>query len=162
MTETMKAYVLEEFDAPARIGNVPVPVTRPREVRVRVRTSSVNPVDAAVVRGFFRAMYEYRLPAIQGRDFAGTVDAVGTEVTAFAPGDEVFGMVKRDYIGDGTFAEFVVVDADRFVVTQAGCRRHRLRRGTRALRASPRCSASTPYNLEPRRQRLHQRSHPEE
>ena len=44
------------------------------------------------------------------------MDAVGTEVTAFAPGDEVFGMVKRDYIGDGTFAEFVVVDADRFVV----------------------------------------------
>ncbi len=112
----MKAYVLEEFDAPARIVDEAVPSPGPGQVRVRVRTSSVNPVDSAVVRGFFRAMLEYRLPAIQGRDFAGTVDAVGSNVTAFAPGDEVFGMVKRDYIGDGTFAEFVVVDADRFVV----------------------------------------------
>lgn len=112
----MKAYILEEFDAPARIADVALPSPGPDQVRVRVRTSSVNPVDSAVVRGFFRAMLEYRLPAIQGRDFAGTVDAVGANVTAFAPGDEVFGMVKRDYIGDGTFAEFVVVDADRFVV----------------------------------------------
>ena len=86
MTETMKAYVLDEFDAPARIADVPVPSPGPGEVRVRVRTSSVNPVDAAVVRGFFRSMYEYRLPAIQGRDFAGTVDAVGAEVTAYAAG----------------------------------------------------------------------------
>ncbi|WP_404429610.1 NADP-dependent oxidoreductase [Microbacterium lacus] len=115
MSETMKAYVLEEFDAPARIVEVAVPSPGPGQVRVRVRTSSVNPVDSAVVRGFFRAMMEYRLPAIQGRDFAGTVDSVGANVTAFAPGDEVFGMVKRDYIGDGTFAEFIVVDADRFV-----------------------------------------------
>jgi NADPH:quinone reductase-like Zn-dependent oxidoreductase len=112
----MKAYVLEEFDAPARIADTAVPFPGPGQVRVRVRTSSVNPVDSAVVRGFFRAMLEYRLPAIQGRDFAGTVDSVGPNVTAFAPGDDVFGMVKRDYIGDGTFAEFVVVDADRFVV----------------------------------------------
>jgi NADPH2:quinone reductase len=116
VTETMRAYILEEFDAPARIGDVPVPTPGPGEIRVQVRTSSVNPVDAAVVRGFFRSMYEYRLPAVQGRDFAGTVESVGADVTAFAPGDEVFGMVKRDYIGDGTFAEFVVVDADRFVV----------------------------------------------
>lgn len=116
MTASMRAYALEDFGEEPGLTEVPVPEPGPREVLVRVRASSVNPVDVATSSGAFRALYEYRFPAVQGRDVAGTVERVGPEVTAYRPGDEVLGMVKRDYIGDGTFAEFVVVPEDRFIV----------------------------------------------
>lgn len=118
MDAMMRAYALQSFDDSAGFADVPFPQPGPGEIRVRVRASSVNPVDVATSTGFFREMYEYRFPSIQGRDFAGTVDAVGDDATRFSPGDEVFGMVKRDYIGDGTFAEYVVVDERRFVVAR--------------------------------------------
>ena len=116
MSDQMRAYALREFGEPPGLTEVPVPEAGPGEVRVRVTASSVNPYDAAAGAGFFRRMSEYRLPAVLGRDVAGTVDQVGAGVTAFAPGDEVLGMVKRDYVGDGTFAEYVVVPEDRFLV----------------------------------------------
>lgn len=116
MTASMRAYVLQEFGKEPGLTELPVPEPGPREVRIRVRASSVNPVDVATSTGAFRALYEYRFPSVQGRDVAGTVEHVGPEVTAYRPGDEVLGMVKRDYIGDGTFAEFVVVPEDRFIV----------------------------------------------
>ena len=112
----MRAYALGAFGEEPRLTALSVPEPGPREVRVRVTASSVNPYDAAAGAGFFRSMSEYRLPAVLGRDVAGTVEQVGAEVTAFEPGDEVFGMVKRDYIGDGTFADYVVVPEDRFIV----------------------------------------------
>lgn len=114
----MRAYVLDSFDTPPALAEVPTPVPGPGEVRVRVAASSVNPVDAAIGAGFFRTLSQHRLPAILGRDLAGTIDQVGEGVTSFKPGDEVLGMVKRDYVGDGTFAEYVVVPADRFLVAR--------------------------------------------
>lgn len=118
MTTLMRAWVMEAFDEPLVLRHVPIPEPGAHQVRVRVLTSSVNPVDVAVSKGLFRGMYEYRFPAIQGRDFAGTVEAVGPGVTLFAPGDEVFGMVKRAFIGEGTFAEYVVLEEDRYLVAR--------------------------------------------
>ena len=111
----MKAFVLKGFDRPAEFADVPAPEPGPGEVLVRVQASSVNPVDALVRAGFFRAVQEYRFPAVFGRDVAGVVAAVGAGVTRYVAGDRVFGFVKRDHIGDGTFAEFVAVPADLFI-----------------------------------------------
>jgi hypothetical protein len=115
MTASMRAYALTAFGDEPGLTEVPVPEPGPGpgDVRIRVRAASVNPVDVATCTGAFRALYEYRFPSVQGWDLAGTVEDAGSEVTAFRPGDEVFGMVKRDYIGDGTFGEFVVVPGAR-------------------------------------------------
>lgn len=80
-----------------------------------MHATSVNPVDELVRRGFFRIAQPYRFPAVYGRDVAGVVDRIGPGVTKLAVGEEVFGFVKRDYIGDGTFADYVVVPEDMFV-----------------------------------------------
>ena len=111
----MKAFVLTGFDRAPEFADIAEPQPGPGEIRVRVHATSVNPVDHMIRSGFFRAVQEYRFPAIFGRDLAGMVDAAGDGVTRFREGDEVYGFVKRDYIGDGTFAEYVVVPADFFV-----------------------------------------------
>jgi len=111
----MKAFVLTGFDRPPGFADVPIPEPGPGEIRIRVHATSVNPVDQMVRSGFFRAAQEYRFPAVFGRDIAGVVEAVGDGVTRFRAGDEVYGFVKRDYIGDGAFAEYVVVPENFFV-----------------------------------------------
>ena len=80
------------------------PSPGPRDLLVRVRAVSVNPVDTKV-RGGAKPAEE---PMVLGYDAAGVVEAVGADVTLFAPGDEVFyaGTIKRP----GTNSELHVVD----------------------------------------------------
>jgi NADPH:quinone reductase len=111
----VKAYVLPAFDAAPTISEAPTPEAGEGEVRVRILRSSVNPFDQLAARGTFRFM-EHRFPAVLGRDFAGVVDQVGAGVSRFEIGAEVFGFVKRDHVGDGTFAEHVVIPEDRYAV----------------------------------------------
>jgi NADPH:quinone reductase-like Zn-dependent oxidoreductase len=111
----VKAFVLSAFDAPPQLIDVPAPVPAAGEVLVRVAATSVNPVDQMIRSGFFRQVQEYRFPAVFGRDLAGVVAGVGPGVTRFQVGDRVYGFVKRAHIGDGTFAEYVVVPEDQFV-----------------------------------------------
>jgi len=114
----VKAFVLTSFDHAPEFADVPEPEPGPGEVRVRVHATSVNPVDHMIRSGFFRAVQEYRFPAVFGRDFAGVVQTVGDGVTRLREGDEVYGFVKRDYIGDGTFADYVVVPGGFFVAAK--------------------------------------------
>jgi NADPH:quinone reductase-like Zn-dependent oxidoreductase len=83
-------------------------------VLVRVHASSVNPADRYGTIGrpaLFRPMMGLRGPRQirVGTDFAGTVEAVGKDVTAFRPGDEVFGGKT------GAYAEYVCVAQDKSI-----------------------------------------------
>jgi NADPH:quinone reductase-like Zn-dependent oxidoreductase len=85
-----------------------LPTLTDDHVLVRVRASSVNPLDWHMMRGepyLERAMVGLGMPTDgrMGVDFAGTVEAVGRSVTRFKPGDDVFGGA------DGAFAEYVSV-----------------------------------------------------
>ncbi|WP_331739033.1 NAD(P)-dependent alcohol dehydrogenase [Streptomyces sp. NBC_01276] len=118
----MKAIVQDRF-GPAevlRLADVPVPVPGPREVLVRVHTAGVHIGDwhlmtglPAVARLFGVGLRHPRI-RVRGTECAGTVAAVGARVTAFRPGDEVFG------VGTGAFAEYAVVREDRIVTKPAG------------------------------------------
>ena len=104
----MQAIVGEEYGGPEvlELRDVDVPALHPDGVLVRVRASSVNPYDWHVMRGLPRLV---RLSEgssrpkqpIRGVDVAGVVEAVGENVTAFRPGDEVFGAKA------GALAEYV-------------------------------------------------------
>ena len=84
---------------------LPVPAPGPRDLRVAVRAVSVNPVDVKVRASAVPPAGEAR---ILGFDAAGVVEAVGSEVTLFRPGDEVFyaGAIDRP----GTNSELHLVD----------------------------------------------------
>ncbi|WP_369226795.1 zinc-dependent alcohol dehydrogenase family protein [Streptomyces sp. R39] len=106
----MRAVVLREFDTPLVLSEIDKPVAGPGQVLVRIEASGVNPLDTKIRAG--KAAHARRtLPAVLGLDLAGVVEETGPGVTAFAPGDEVFGMTGG--VGDvqGTLAEYAAVDA---------------------------------------------------
>jgi NADPH2:quinone reductase len=62
-----------------------------------------------VAAGATKDYMEHRFPLVLGKDFAGAVDAVGPDVSGYAVGDRVFGVVTKAYLGDGSFGEYVAV-----------------------------------------------------
>lgn len=82
----VKAWILDESPGVYRFGEVATPEPGRGQVRVRVVTSALNHIDHWLTRGRPRPR---SFPHVPGSDGAGIIDAVGPEVTAWAPGDEV-------------------------------------------------------------------------
>lgn len=97
-------------------GRVDTPVVDDERMLVRVRAAGTHMGDWHVMTGLpymIRAMgYGLRgpRPRVRGSDFAGTVEAVGENVSGFQPGDEVLG------VGQGSFAEYCVARPDRITL----------------------------------------------
>jgi NADPH:quinone reductase-like Zn-dependent oxidoreductase len=87
-----------------RLEQVARPKPRDGEVLVRVRAAGVLPADWKMRQGFFKNIYPASFPYTPGSAFAGVVAEVGTGVTAFAPGQAVFGRTNG-----GAYAEYTAV-----------------------------------------------------
>ncbi len=87
--------------------DLPDPPVGPDTVLVRTRAAGVNPVDMGIRAGGLAGLFPHNFPIIPGWDLAGVVEAVGPAVVDFAPGDEVFGYLRRDDVQWGTAAELV-------------------------------------------------------
>jgi zinc-binding alcohol dehydrogenase family protein len=92
------AHSLEDLD-------LPVQSPGPRDLRVAVKAVSVNPADVKLRASVAPAEGQFR---VLGFDASGVIDAVGSEVTLFKPGDEVFYAGSMDRAG--TNSEFHLVD----------------------------------------------------
>ena len=113
---TMRAMIRDTYGAP-ELRALENPAPADDEILIRVRAASLNMVDWYDMTGrpwFGRAMSGLRRPKDNrlGADFAGVVEAIGTSVTEFEVGDEVFGA------GGGAYADYVAVPQDRAVVTK--------------------------------------------
>ncbi|OZI66144.1 zinc-binding alcohol dehydrogenase family protein [Bordetella genomosp. 4] len=105
----MKAIVYTQHGLPASDPkslfetDLPQPTPGPRDLLVKIRAIAVNPVDTKV-----RAGAPTDQPRILGWDAVGVVDAIGSEVSLFQPGDEVYyaGSIARP----GSYAEYGLVD----------------------------------------------------
>jgi NADPH:quinone reductase-like Zn-dependent oxidoreductase len=113
----MTAIVQDKYGEPEavlQLQEIPKPLVKDGEVRVRVHAASVHVGDWILVRGvpyIARMAVGLRKPKnrVPGTDVAGTVDAVGKDVTQLRPGDEVFGWCT------GAFAEYACAPANQFV-----------------------------------------------
>jgi len=119
-TEPMKAVVYRCYGSPdvLEFADIEKPMPADDEVLVKIAAASVNPLDWHFMRGspyLMRLMSGLGAPNNTGLgvDFAGTVEAVGSNVKQFKPGDEVFGGAN------GAFAEYVTVRADRALALKA-------------------------------------------
>jgi NADPH:quinone reductase-like Zn-dependent oxidoreductase len=113
----MKAFIYEKYGPPEilRMAEVDKPVPNAEEALVKVLAASVNAADWHVLRGkplFSRATLGLLRPRRQilGVDVAGQVEAVGSGVTGFQPGDEVYANLLDH--GYGGFAEYVAVPVE--------------------------------------------------
>ena len=111
---SMKAVIYRCYGSPEvlEVTEIGKPAPGADQVLVRVKAAAVNPLDWHFMRGtpYLVRLFRTGLGAPNdprlGVDFAGTVEAVGSAVTKFNPGDAVFGGAQ------GAFAEYVVVSAD--------------------------------------------------
>jgi NADPH:quinone reductase len=108
---TMKALVLEEYNASFRLVEMARPGAAAGQVLVRIKASGVNPLDTKIRTGN-GGHAKQTLPAVLGMDMAGVVEEVGPGVTGFRVGDEVFGMTGGVGGVQGSLAEFAAVDAE--------------------------------------------------
>ena len=115
--ELMKAIVYRCYGSPdvLQFENIEKPIPADDELLVKVHAAAVNPLDWHYMSGtpyIMRMESGLGTPKTSqlGVDFAGTVEAVGSSVTRFKPGDEVFGGRT------GAFAEYVRVRENRAVV----------------------------------------------
>jgi NADPH:quinone reductase-like Zn-dependent oxidoreductase len=116
----MKAAVYTRYGPPevVQITDVEKPIPKDSEVLIKVRAASLNPLDWHFMRGtpyavrIIAGMRKPKLPGL-GVDVAGQVEALGTKVSQFKLGDEVFGSCK------GAFAEYVCASESELVMKPA-------------------------------------------
>ncbi len=115
----MRAAVIRHYGRPEvfELVEADIPTPSPTQLLVRMRASSVNPVDCAIRSGQLRLFFPRSMPSVLGIDYAGVVEAVGAEVEGFAVGDEVFGFT--DIRTGGAYAEYAVVEASGAAIKPA-------------------------------------------
>jgi len=104
----MKAVLLEEYGGPEKLRytSTDLPPCGDKEILVRVRATSINPVDYKLRSGILRNVMPLDFPAILGRDLVGEVEDIGRDVTGFSKGMRVMALAN------GTYAEFTTAKAD--------------------------------------------------
>jgi NADPH2:quinone reductase len=115
---TMQAAVLDAPNTAFRVGPIARPEPTAGQVLVRIKASGVNPLDTKIYAGQ-AAHARHPLPGILGITMAGVVEAVGTDVTGFRRGDEVYGMTGGVGGHQGSLAQYAAVDADLLAMKPA-------------------------------------------
>jgi NADPH:quinone reductase-like Zn-dependent oxidoreductase len=116
---TMKAIVFHEYGSAdvLRCEEIEKPTPGDHDVLLKVRAAAVNPLDWHVMRGkpyVVRLFSGIRTPTFRiGVDVSGQVEAVGREVTAFRPGDEVFGSCRQAFAEYACTSETALVKKPR-------------------------------------------------
>ena len=107
----MKAIVLEQYGSPQNLHlqEVEKPSPKQHEVIIKVRAAAINDYDWAMCTGQYRLLFGLTKPkhSIPGMELAGKVESVGSAVSSFKIGDEVYGDTSE--FGFGAFAEYACV-----------------------------------------------------
>ncbi len=112
----MQAIVLSAYGDPSQLQlqERPEPEPGAGQLKVKVLSTSVNPVDYKLRSGALKQSMPLELPAVLGRDAAGEVVKVGAGVRGFAEGDRVFGLVN------GGYAQYVVAATEAWAKIPEG------------------------------------------
>lgn len=105
----MKALILKRYGSLKNVmfEDVSRPVIGPDEILVEIHAVGLNPIDYMIPKGSFKPILKFDMPATLGSDLAGVVVEVGSKVTRFKTGDEVFASLFD--LGRGSLAEYAAV-----------------------------------------------------
>lgn len=106
----MKAFVINKYgkDEQLHLTDIPEPSLGEDEVLVEIHAAGLNQLDSKIKSGAFKLILSYKLPLVLGHDVAGVVVKVGSQVSRFKVGDEVYARPADYHIG--TFAEYLAVN----------------------------------------------------
>jgi NADPH:quinone reductase-like Zn-dependent oxidoreductase len=116
----VRALAVADRGSSPEVLDVDLAEPGPGQVRVRVEAASVNGFDVAVATGRLWDRLPHAFPVTLGRDYAGTVEAVGPGVTAPAVGARVAGVNTSMRLGPGALAEAVLADAGTLAAVPDG------------------------------------------
>ncbi|MFF2793844.1 NADP-dependent oxidoreductase [Lysinibacillus xylanilyticus] len=107
----MRAMVIDRYGkVPMRMAEMPTPEIDEYEVLAEIHAASINPVDFKIRDGKVKLLVKYKMPLILGNDFSGVVVKVGSKVTRFKVGDEIYARPRKSKIG--TFTEYIAIHED--------------------------------------------------
>ena len=107
----MKAFVVQKYGKDTlRAADVPLPTVGAHDVLVKISAASINPLDKMVRNGEFKQLIKYKTPFILGHDVSGVITEIGSAVTEFKVGDEIYSRPRDLRIG--TFAEYIAINSD--------------------------------------------------
>ena len=88
----MKAYTINKYskDASLQLSELAMPEVKENEVLVEIHAASVNQIDGKLKSGEFKLLLPYKFPLILGHDVAGVVTKIGSKVTKFKVGNEIY------------------------------------------------------------------------
>ena len=109
MTKT-NAVVINHYGGKEQLVEelITLPELKANQVLVRVKATSVNPIDWKLREGYLQQMMSWTFPIVLGWDVAGIIEQVGSEVTNWQVGDRI--AARPDTTKFGTYAEFTIVD----------------------------------------------------
>ena len=110
----MKAIHISEFGSNDVLNytELPIPTLNKGEVLIKNSAAGVNPIDWKTCSGGGAAPFIGDLPFIPGWEFAGTIEAIADDVSAFKPGDKVFGLINFPERA-GCFAEYLTAPTNQ-------------------------------------------------
>lgn len=106
----MKVFAVKSYGKKEKLHltDWPEPAIKENDVLVQIHSAGVNSLDSLIRNGDFKLFLPYKLPFVNGHDVAGIVTKVGSKVSKFKVGDEVYSRPSDHRIG--TFAEFISID----------------------------------------------------
>src|SRR5687767_7111435 len=108
----MRAVAIDEYGPASSltVREMEKPAPDKYQILVRVHYASINPIDWKIRRGDIRLLLGNKFPRVIGVDFAGEVSKVGSGVSKYKPGDQIFGMCNPLRTQYGSYAEFALAE----------------------------------------------------
>jgi NADPH:quinone reductase-like Zn-dependent oxidoreductase len=108
----MRAITIDAYKTQPHLQEMPRPQPGAGEILIRLHAAGVNAMDWRARDGTYQQWWPAEFPAVLGFDGAGVVEQVGPGVSAFQPGDDVFGrFMPQRVLHWGTYADYVVTSA---------------------------------------------------
>lgn len=106
----MKSFIIKQYGKKEKLHltETAEPVVKDKDVLVQVYAAGVNHLDAKIRNGEFKTFLPYKTPFTLGHDVAGVVTKIGSRVSKFKVGDEIYARPADHRIG--TFAEYIAVN----------------------------------------------------
>jgi len=106
----MKAFIVNRYGKKEKLQltEIAEPIAKENDVLIQIHAAGVNLLDSKIKSGEFKMILPYKAPFTLGHDVSGVVTKVGSDVSKFKAGDQVY--ARPADLRIGTFAEFISID----------------------------------------------------